>query len=244
MIVAIHQPHFMPWLGYLERMRRADLFIVLDHVQFERGNYQNRTQEPDGRREALAHRAGGAAVRKETIAEKRMKKHRRRPDALVGAEPLPDPALRLPQRAVLRALLPWLQEIFERKGDHLAGPNEALLELLRDAFDISTPLVKSSQLQVEGARSDLVLNLCRAVGADTFLCGDGGSRGYLDPAAFAAGGVDSSTRNSATRSRPEVGVETFVPGLFGDRPAVQRRHPSPCRSPGSSSPSRPALAAA
>ena len=44
MLVAIHQPHFIPWLGYLHRMAQADLFIVLDHVQFERGNYQNRTQ--------------------------------------------------------------------------------------------------------------------------------------------------------------------------------------------------------
>ena len=44
MLVAIHQPHYLPWLGYLQRMARADLFIVLDHVQFERGNYQNRTQ--------------------------------------------------------------------------------------------------------------------------------------------------------------------------------------------------------
>src|SRR5437868_14445339 len=44
MRVAIHQPHYLPWLGLLHRMAEADLFIVLDHVQFERGNYQNRTQ--------------------------------------------------------------------------------------------------------------------------------------------------------------------------------------------------------
>ena len=44
MIVAIHQPHFLPWLGYLHRMSRADLFVLLDHVQFERRNYQNRTR--------------------------------------------------------------------------------------------------------------------------------------------------------------------------------------------------------
>src|SRR5436190_9888435 len=42
MLVAIHQPNYFPWLGYLDRMARADLFIVLDHVQFERRNYQNR----------------------------------------------------------------------------------------------------------------------------------------------------------------------------------------------------------
>ena len=44
MIVAIHQPHYLPWLGYLHRMAQADLFVVLDHVQFERRNRQNRSQ--------------------------------------------------------------------------------------------------------------------------------------------------------------------------------------------------------
>src|SRR5688500_20123986 len=43
MIVVIHQPHFLPWLGYLHRMAQADVFVLLDHVQFERRNYQNRT---------------------------------------------------------------------------------------------------------------------------------------------------------------------------------------------------------
>src|SRR5688572_17153584 len=43
MKVAIHQPHFLPWLGYLHRMAQVDAFVLLDHVQFERRNYQNRT---------------------------------------------------------------------------------------------------------------------------------------------------------------------------------------------------------
>ena len=43
MIIAIHQPHFLPWLGYLHRMAQVDAFVLLDHVQFERRNYQNRT---------------------------------------------------------------------------------------------------------------------------------------------------------------------------------------------------------
>ena len=38
MNVAIHQPNFVPWLGYFDRMIRADMFVLLDHVQFERRN--------------------------------------------------------------------------------------------------------------------------------------------------------------------------------------------------------------
>ena len=34
MRVAIHQPQYLPWLGYLDKIDRADLFVVLDCVQF------------------------------------------------------------------------------------------------------------------------------------------------------------------------------------------------------------------
>ncbi|QQE75515.1 WbqC family protein [Brevibacillus composti] len=44
MIVAIHQPNLFPWLGFFDKMARADLFILLDHVQFTRRGYQNRVQ--------------------------------------------------------------------------------------------------------------------------------------------------------------------------------------------------------
>ena len=28
MILAAHQPHYLPWLGYLDKMARADLFVA------------------------------------------------------------------------------------------------------------------------------------------------------------------------------------------------------------------------
>src|SRR5437763_1510800 len=45
-LVAIHQPNFFPWLGYFDKLRRADVFVVLDHVQYSKtsGNWGNRVQ--------------------------------------------------------------------------------------------------------------------------------------------------------------------------------------------------------
>ena len=69
------------------------------------------------------------------------------------------------------------------------APNLTLLEFLRDAFAIRTRIVRSSELGVTGAKSELILNLCRAVRADALLVGLGGSRDYLDKAAFEREGV-------------------------------------------------------
>lgn len=49
-IVAIHQPHYLPWQGYIDKLDTADVFVVLDCVQYEKGGWQNRNRVkiPDG----------------------------------------------------------------------------------------------------------------------------------------------------------------------------------------------------
>ena len=44
MRVTIHQPQFLPWLGYLDKINRADLFVALDSVQFKKNEWQNRNR--------------------------------------------------------------------------------------------------------------------------------------------------------------------------------------------------------
>jgi len=45
-VVAIHQPNFLPWLGYFDKLARADTFVLLDSVQFPKrnGTWMNRVK--------------------------------------------------------------------------------------------------------------------------------------------------------------------------------------------------------
>ncbi|MFH1674127.1 MAG: WbqC family protein [Pseudomonadota bacterium] len=44
MIVAVHQPQYMPWLGYFDKIDKADIFVLLDTVQFKKNEWQNRNK--------------------------------------------------------------------------------------------------------------------------------------------------------------------------------------------------------
>src|SRR5690348_6575821 len=159
MLVAIHQPHYLPWLGYLSRMACADLFVLLDHVQFERRNYQNRTRvridgEPRWLTVPVEQRS-----REESIAEKRID------NSLPGARHwsrVHFETLRHAYREAPHAKghIHRLQGLYEARYEKLADLNEALLGYLREAFAIRTPIVKSSSLEPQGAKSELVLDLC------------------------------------------------------------------------------------
>jgi hypothetical protein len=212
MIVAIHQPHFLPWLGYLHRMASADLYVLLDHVQFERRNYQNRTRI---RIEGTARWLTVPVIQrsqKERITEKLVD------NRLGGARAWADNHYATLRHAYASApcfnqYAAALRRIYDTRWERLVELNQACLDLLREAFEIRTPLVRSSELAVEGARGGLILNICRAVGADTLLAGMGGSRGYLDAEAFARAGVRIEFQHFAHPHYRQRGAAPFASGL-------------------------------
>jgi hypothetical protein len=212
MKVAIHQPHFLPWLGYLHRMAQADLFVLLDHVQFERRNYQNRTMI------RLADQGHWLTVpvvqnsQKERIVDKLVDN---RLDGTKWWSANHFATLRHAYRAApfFDVYAQSMQRLFETKWQRLVDINQAGLELLREAFGITTPLARSSELGVEGARAELIMNICKAVGGDTLIAGFGGSRGYLDVEAFARAGVRVTFHEFTHPEYPQCGKAPFARGL-------------------------------
>jgi hypothetical protein len=230
MIVAIHQPCFLPWLGYLDRMAKADLFIVLDHVQFERRNYQNRTRIcVDGQAQWLTvpvHQRSQL----EKICDKQIDNPPAHDDHWWGADHARTLRHAYRNAPFLADFEAPLRRILGIPHSHLADLNLELLDFLREAMGIDTPMVKSSELKVAGARSELILNLCLATGADTYLAGMGGSRSYLDVEAFRAAGVDIVWQDFQHPHYAQCGSNSFIAGLSAvdflfNEGALPRRRP-------------------
>jgi hypothetical protein len=211
LIVAVHQPHFLPWLGYLDRMAQADLFIVLDHVQFERRNYQNRTRiRVDSQAQWLTVPVVQRS-QKEIISDKLI-------DNVTdprgwGAKHFQTLRHAYRQAPFFKDYARELQDLLERPWEKLTDLDQATLDFLRTALDIRTPLVTSSSLAPCNAKSELILELCKAVGADTYLAGMGGSRAYLDREKFAAEGVDIAWQEFRHPEYAQCGDQSFIKGL-------------------------------
>jgi hypothetical protein len=208
MIVSINQPAYLPWLGYFERIAVSDLHIVLDHVQFEKNSFTNRNKartkegstwltvplSTTGRFGDLAisgiEFAAGNPWRKKHWATLRMS-YARAPFFTTYA-----PAYEALYAREWTAFMPMVRAFLEQH--------------LRD-LGIATPLRFSSEMNVGGAKSELVLNLCRAVGADTYLSGALG-RNYLDEAGFTAAGMAVRYQDYAhpTYAQCQPGFEPFM----------------------------------
>ncbi len=213
MLVAIHQPHFIPWLGYLHRMSQVDAFILLDHVQFERRNYQNRSQiRIDGEARWLTVPVVQRS-QKERIIDKEVDNR----DAARAWGPNHFATLRHAYREAgfFSTYAGAFRKVLEARWERLVDLDIAMIELLREAFGIRTPLLRSSELDVDGAKAQLILNVCKAVGARALLAGFGGSRGYLDTAEFARQGVEVRWHRFTHPTYKQCGAAPFIPGLAG-----------------------------
>lgn len=214
MIVAIHQPTFFPWLGYFDRMLASDLFVILDHVQFERRNYQNRTLirlEDESRWLTVPV---VQVSQKEKIIDKRVDN----PADLGGTRwwgPNSFNTLKYAYRKApfFDAYAPRLREIFHARWDKLLDLNMATLDFMRSQLEIATPMLRSSTLPCEGQRSGLLLDICQKVGASAFLGGMGGSRGYLEQEAFDAAKMGVQWQEFKHPVYTQQGSAPFIKGL-------------------------------
>jgi hypothetical protein len=188
MIVAAHQPHYLPWLGYLDKLAKADLFVVMDDLQYEPQNFQNRQRVklPTGPAWLTVPLLRGAQV--ERICDKRIdntgnpKQHWQRRTWLT----IETNYRRAPGFARYAG---ELRAIYARPWTRLVELDLQLLDLARRVLDLRVPIVRSSSLGLAGAKTDRIVDLCRKVGARAYLSGSGGSTGYLDVEQLGRAGI-------------------------------------------------------
>jgi hypothetical protein len=209
-LVAIHQPNFLPWLGFFAKLARADVFVLLDDAQFQKkgGTWTNRVKllvsgEPTW--VTVPVDRGYHGVR--SIAEMRIGPERRWRDKLT----------RTIAQAYARApgyeqTMPAVERVLEQPTDRLVELNESGIRALAGLLDLDeSKLVRSSTLGVESTATERLVELTRAVGGDVYLSGDGAA-GYQEDELFAEAGIQLRKLRFSHPRYPQPGGR-HVPGL-------------------------------
>jgi hypothetical protein len=191
MIVAAHQPAYLPWLGYLDKLSKADVFVVMDDLQYEAQNFinRNRLKLANGPHWMVVPLL--AAEQTAPICERRIDnsgrggrhhwQHRtwRTLEVHYGASPH------------FATYAPELEDVFTRRWDSLVELDLQMLDIARRWLGIKTPILRSSSLGLRGTKTDRILDMCGKLGASIYLSGRGGSTGYLDTDQLSKHGVST-----------------------------------------------------
>lgn len=177
MKIAISQPTYLPWLGYFDLIDQVDTFVFLDSVQFEKQSWQhrNRIKTPVGLQwltvPVVFRGRFGQQIRDVEVRDADfVRKHSRAIELNYRRAPF------------FTSYFFQLSQILEKysSGASLAELNIELIRWCCGVLGIRTPLLRSSELNECGRRSELLVNLCRCLHADTYVSPPGSAVYLLD----------------------------------------------------------------
>lgn len=207
MILSAHQPAYLPWLGYFDKIARADVFVYLDTVQFEKNSFINRNQikTPQGAQwltipvRTKGHMSASLRTTEIDDSQKWRSKH------IKSIETNYRKAHRF------EYCFPKIEAILNLQISNLAEYCLHQLIFWLTELEIDTQVVRSSDLEVDSSKSDLVLDLCKNLNANNYLSGAKG-HDYLRADDFDNAGVTINYQNFPTPIYPQLWGD-FIPNI-------------------------------
>lgn len=183
MIVAVHQPQYLPWIGYFDKMRRADVFCYLNDVQYKKNEWQNRN------RIKTAQDWQWLTVPVQYRFPEKINEVRINNTTQWSKKHLQALKTNYSRAPYFKAYISIFEDTFSRDWELISELNIHLIERLKDALQMQEKkTVISSELTLREDPTDRLIDICKVLGADTYLAGQGGAD-YMDMARFEKNGL-------------------------------------------------------
>lgn len=209
MIVACHQPNYMPWPGYFGKASRCDTFVLLDSVQFPRGASfvnRNRIKVPSGKSLWLTvpvkKKGRGLQSIGEILINNETNWRRKHELSLIHA---------YSRAPYFRDHFEFLVEIYSKDWVRLLDLNRTIVEYIAQRIGLETQFKLCSEVGAEGKGTDLLVQICKNLGGDTYLSGSA-ARKYLNEQKFSDSGISLSYFYYYHRAYPQLWGD-FIPNL-------------------------------
>lgn len=182
MVITIHQPEHMPWLGFFHKISRTDMVVLLDNVQFSKNYYQNRNRVRTANEWAWitvpVNFTIDTRIQDVTIAsDHRWKRKWWNTISQSYGKSTYGPRY-----------LESIREVLEQNWVYLCQFNIALIKIFCGFLGIDVRFQLASEMPVSGKGNDLIVDICRYTEASTYISGISG-REYLRLEDFNAHGI-------------------------------------------------------
>nr|MBP6314455.1 WbqC family protein [Chitinophagaceae bacterium] len=207
MIAAIHQPNFIPWIGYFYKIAKSDIFILLDDVQYSKNSFINRNQ--------IVTPQGANWV---TLSVKQSGKFAQNINAVILADREKNVSTILKSIEGNYKKAPFFSEFFEifkndlLGSDNLSEINMAIIRSVCEFLSIETQLKISSKLNVTGQSTMRLIDICKTVNSNEYLSGFGGNN-YQEVALFQEYNIKLSISDFQHPTYKQLWGKEFQPNM-------------------------------
>ena len=176
--VAIHQPNYLPWLGYFAKIKKCDIFVFLDDVQFSKNSWQNRVniKSPNGKQFLTqpVNRINGALTSTNEIIFS---------NSSWKAKHLKSIELNYKKARFFYDFFPIVEFILSNEAENLVQFNILAVKNICDYLKLEINFIKSSEIKVEGNSSQRLINIIKSFSAFNYIHGQG-ANSYHDVQLF------------------------------------------------------------
>jgi hypothetical protein len=183
-IVAIHQPQYLPWIGYFDKMEKADVFCFLDNVQYKKNEWQNRNRIKTSQGwQWVTVPVGYRFPQKinEVPINNTAQWARKHLQALIT---------NYNKALFFNEYIGIFEKIYSQNWNFISEVNIALIQKLRELLGLEKKvLITASGLSLSEDPTERLIDICQTVDGDTYLSGEAG-REYMNLDRFRESGID------------------------------------------------------
>lgn len=184
MILSVHQPQYIPWVGYFDKIAKSDCFVFLDQVQYKEREFQNRNKIRTKLGELwLTVPVVSKGLGRQKICDVKINnesdwrnKHWRSLTSSYNKAPF------------FKGYCGFFESVYNANWDKLLSLNIHIIKYLLKELAIETPLRYESAIGTTKEATDRIIELCVKLKADTYLTGMGG-KNYLEEEKFVKAGI-------------------------------------------------------
>ena len=185
--VAIHQPNYLPWLGFFNKVSMADVYVILDSVQYEKGGFSNRNKirtldyDTGWKWLTVPVKKGGSNNLLKDVEIDNNQQWKKKTCININ--------INYNKAPFFDEYYDILQDIYNKDLDNLCKLNVNIIYELFKIFKINPKIIYSSEMNIEEKKSNLILEICKKLNATTYISGISG-KNYLDIESFKTAGID------------------------------------------------------
>jgi len=167
MIVSIHQPAYIPWLGYFDKISKSDIHIILDDAEYSKNDLFNRNiiNTPEGWIWLTIPIKYKNKTPINQIKIDNSKKWKRKHWNSIK--------FNYSKSLFFKEYSKNLEKLYFQDWKNLSDFTIAVNKEILSLLGIKTKLVKSSEINAPGSKNEKLLNLCKATKATTYFSGEG-----------------------------------------------------------------------
>jgi len=166
----------MPYIGYIYKILKSDVFVFLDDAQYKKNEWQNRNRikGPNGfiwLTVPVSFNFGDKINEVKIVEEGWQKKHL---NSIKSA---------YSKSNYFKDFFPYIEKLLSKKYENLSALNIKCVEMILDYLGVKKEIVISSTLNIDKTKTERLVEIVKRLNGDTYLSGDGGHN-YLDEKIF------------------------------------------------------------